>query len=471
MEHYSGKRRLLYANGHLGFSILDNIFGVYLIFFLLPPAELNMPQLVDNTPLFLGLTIVGLVIIFGRVVDSLADPLVAWWSDNARFRMGRRKFFLVTGAVPFALTSALLFFPPVAGESPMNAWYVAIVLGLYFFFYTYYMSPNLALIPEVSANHQERISVTVSQAVFSIAGAGVVLMVVPMMWEGFESAGLSTTGGFRMTMVVLAAIAALSMLLSAAPIDEKRFSKSAPAGVGLIESLKMTISNSRFITYMVATILYWFGFHVIRAIIAYYPVVLLDRPPEFQTILMVALFGMAVLFFLLLPVLSKRFTNKQLMLAGMLSFAVLMVFTLVVGRLGALRTPLAIVHMGLMGFPVAVLLVIPNAAISDLSELDGYRTGKNREAMFFGTQGLFMKVNYGIAGAITASLFAFFGKDAAEPLGVELSGPVAAVFVLAGFLLLLRYPQNRINQELAEARAAQEGSPGGASAGAGGSAE
>lgn len=452
MERFSRKRQVLYANGHLGFSILDNIFGVYLIFFLLPPAELELPQLVNNEPLFLGLTLVGLIVIFGRVIDSLADPLVAWWSDNARFRIGRRKFFLVTGAFPFAATAALLFFPPTGTVSGANAIYVAVILGLYFFFYTYYMSPNLALIPEVSKNHRERINITVMQATFSIAGAGVVLMVVPMLWQGFEGAGMSTSGSFKLTIVILAFVAMVSMLLSAAPIDEKRFSGRAPAGVGLLESIKMTLSNRRFITYMIATILYWFGFNVIRTIIAYYPVVLVGRPPEFQTILMVALFGVAVGFFLLLPVLSRRFSNKQLMLAGMLSFAVLMCFTMVVDRLGDLRSVAAIVHMGLMGFPVAVLLVIPNAAVSDLSELDGYKTGKNREAMFFGTQGLFMKVNYGIAGAITASLFSFFGKDVAEPLGVKLAGPVGAVFVLVGFIVLLRYPQTAISQELADRR-------------------
>ena len=43
MDVFSRKRRVLYANGHLGFSILDNLFGVYLIFFLIPPKELGMP--------------------------------------------------------------------------------------------------------------------------------------------------------------------------------------------------------------------------------------------------------------------------------------------------------------------------------------------------------------------------------------------------------------------------------------------
>jgi glycoside/pentoside/hexuronide:cation symporter, GPH family len=452
MDRFSRPRQLLYANGHFGFSILDNLFGVYLIFFLLPPKEIALPQLVNNEPLFLGLTLVGLIVIFGRIVDSLADPLVAWWSDNTSFRIGRRKFFLVTGALPFALMAALLFFPPVDGVSGANAWYTAIILGLYFFFYTYYMSPNLALIPEISRNHDERISITVMQAVFSIAGAGVVLIAVPMLRQGLEGAGMSTGASFRLSMVILAAVAAVSLLLSAAPIDERRFSGRAPAGVGLLESIKMTISNSRFIIYMIATILYWFGFNVIRTIIAYYPLVLLGRPPEFQTMLMVALFGTAVVFFLLLPILAKRFSNKQLMLAGMLSFAVLMTFTLFVDQFGDARSAVALVHMGLMGFPVAVLLVIPNAAIADLSELDGRKTGKNREAMFFGTQGLFMKVNYGIAGAITASLFAFFGKDVAEPLGVKMAGPVGAAFVLVGFLVLLRYPQKQISRELDQYR-------------------
>ncbi len=454
MDVFSKKRRVLYANGHLGFSILDNLFGVYLIFFLIPPKELGMPELVDNTPLFLGLTVIGIIIIFGRVIDSLADPVVAWWSDNATFKMGRRKFFLVTGAFPFALTAALLFFPPSGTAGTLNAVYIAVVLGLYFFFYTYYMSPNLALIPEVSRNHHERISITVMQAVFSIAGAGIVMMAVPMIWSAFQGAGMSMQAGFRASVVVLAFIAMVSMLLSAAPIDEKRFSGRAPAGVGLIESIKMTLSNRRFITYMIATILYWFGFNVIRATIAYYPVVLLGESPEFQSILMVALFAAAVVFFLLLPVVSKRFSNKQLMLFGMIVFAVLMAFTAVVDRFGELKTTVALVHMGLMGIPVAILLVIPNAAVSDLSELDGYKTGKNREAMFFGTQGLFMKVNYGIAGAITAGLFAVFGKDIAEPLGVKLAGPVGAIFVVIGFIVLLSYPQKTINDELAAAREA-----------------
>lgn len=452
MEHFPRWKSLVYANGHFGFSILDNLYGVYLVFFLIPPVESGMPELVNNRPLFLGITLIGIINLFGRVVDSLADPFIAWWSDNARYKLGRRKFFMLTGALPFALSAVLLFFPPTASVSGLNAWYVALMLGVFFFLYTYYMAPNLALIPELSRSVGERINLTVAQAIFSLLGAVLVMIGFPLLWQLFQGGGFSTGRSFQLTVVVLGVAAAVSMLAAALPVNEKRYSHSMPADTGLIESIKLTIRNRHFITYMIGIILYWFSFNMVRAIIAYYPVVLLGRDSSFQTLLMAALFGVAFAVFFFLPLLSRRYNNKQLVVAGMASFAALLPLTALIPLAGDHAATLAIVQLALMGFPVAILLVIPNAMVSDLSELDGYQSGRNREAMFFGTQGLFMKINYGIALAITASLFAFFGKDAARPLGVIISGPVSALFVLAGLIVFLKYPQAQIQRELAEYR-------------------
>ncbi|GAB6089249.1 MFS transporter [Spirochaeta dissipatitropha] len=452
MERFPRWRQLVYANGTLGFSIMDNIYGVYLVFFLLPPKELGMPELIDNRPLLFGITIIGIINLFGRIIDSLADPFIAWLSDNATFRIGRRKFFILTGSIPFALTGALLFFQPTTGISTANAWYTALLLGLFFFFYTWFMAPSLALIPELSRNNADRVNLTVMQAVFTLVGAIIVMIVSPIIWEAFQTAGLSVSRSFQFSMLILALIAAVSMFTSGLPVNEKRYSRGKPANVKLMESIKMTVQNRWFIIYMIGTILYWFAFNMIRAAIAYYPIVLLNRESGFQTLLMAALFGTAFIVFFFLPLLSRRFSNKQLMLAGMLSLSVGMTFTIFVPAFGEYASAAALVQMAVLGFPVSILLVIPNAAVADLSELDSFRRGINREAMFFGTQGLFMKVNYGIALAITASLFAFFGKDAAEPLGVMLTGPVGGLFVLIGFFVFRFYPQKEISRELEEFR-------------------
>lgn len=430
-ENMSALRRFAYNIGSGGFSILDNLFGIYFIFFLLPPLESGLPERVSNAPLFLGLTLTGLIVAFGRIIDSVSDPLIAYWSDSSRSKLGRRRFFLVTGALPFALVCFLLFTPPMAGASGLNAAYEFLLLGLYFFLYTYYIAPYLALIPELSRTHGQRISMTAQQALFSLLGAVVVMMGVPALWDAMAARGDGQ--GSSAFLIAVGASAALSLAFMLAPVfavDERRFSAGKPSAVPFFESIRRTISNKPFMTYILSNMMFFFAFNVIRATVAYYPVVLLGRPQSFQTLLMAALFGSAALWFVGIGVLSSRVDNKRLMASGLLCFAVLLNLSMVIGRVGDAGLALAFVQMALLGYPVAVLLVIPNAMVADLGEADALATGQRREAMFFGAQGFFMKVNLGLAAVIVSSLFSAFGKDASRPLGVELSGPIGAA--LAG---------------------------------------
>lgn len=452
MQRFEKWKQVVYGTGNGGFSILDNIFGIYFMFFLLPPKETGLPELISNEPMFMGLTIIGLIIIFGRVIDSIADPLIAYWSDRNKSRLGRRRFFLLTGALPFALFSLLLFILPDNHTSTANAIYTAVILGLYFFFYTYYMAPYLALIPELTHTHSDRIFLTVIQAFFMLIGAGIVMMGVPQIWKVIESSGVNKSDSFVYSIGIVAALGFIIAFVAGFVVDEKKYTKGEPAEVPLFESIKMTLKNKVFIFYMLPVILYWFTFHMIRSTLAYYPVVLLGKESDFQTILTVELFGGAAIFFLLISFLSKKVSNKGFMSSGLLSFSLLLIITFFINQFGEYAVLVAGIQMFLMGYPVAVLMVIPNAIVSDIAEVDGYTTGIKREAMFFGTQGLFMKVNYGIAAAIIAGLFSIFGKDLANPLGVKLSGPVAAVFAFTGFLIFFAYPQEWVSEKLKEIR-------------------
>ncbi len=463
MEKFPRWKTLVYANGYGGFSVLDNIFGIYFIFFLLPPRETGLPELISNES-FYGLTAIGLIIVFGRIIDSIADPLIAHWSDRTKSVLGRRRFFMLTGSLPFAIVSVLLFTLPDNQATTLNTVYAAVALGLYFFFYTYFMAPYLALIPELTRTHDERIFVTVIQAMFMLIGAAVIMMGVPMLWTGIEGAGVDKAAAFKISIAIAALIGFLSTFSSALVVDENRYSRGKPADIPLFESIKMTLGNSTFIYYMIPVILYWFTFHMIRSIIAYYPMVLMHSDPSMQTLLMVILFGGAAVFFAAISSLSKRFSNKALMSAGLVTFAVFLLITYVIDpfvgypfTMFGINTSWAVIiacaQMFLLGFPVAVLLIIPNAIVADISEVDSFERGVSREAMFFGTQGFFMKVNYGIASAIVAALFSLFGKDVASPMGVKLAGPVASVFALIGFLIFFKYPQEEVAEKLRVIRA------------------
>jgi len=94
------------------------------------------------------------------------------------------------------------------------------------------------------------------------------------------------------------------------------------------------------------------------------------------------------------------------------------------------------------GIPLAGLFVIPNAIIADLTDYDEMNTGQRREAMYFGAQGFCLKVTLGISTYLMTLMFEKFGNSAAEPLGVQLTGPVGGVFALLGMAAFFFFPRD-----------------------------
>ncbi|MDY6827094.1 MAG: MFS transporter [Bacillota bacterium] len=101
--------QLLYASGSAAFTILERMILLYMPFYYLPPAEYFLPDLISGQVYFGFITILGATLLAGRILDGLADPLIASLSDNNRSRFGRRKIFLLVSGVPLALFAALVF--------------------------------------------------------------------------------------------------------------------------------------------------------------------------------------------------------------------------------------------------------------------------------------------------------------------------------------------------------------------------
>jgi GPH family glycoside/pentoside/hexuronide:cation symporter len=120
MEEIKGKRFFLYNLSTAGWVLLDSIWLTFFIAFLLPPKERvaeGMIPFISNDRFFGIITVLGAVMLFGRIIDAIADPLVAYWTDRSTSRFGRRRFFLIIGGLPLAISTVLIFFPPVAHTS------------------------------------------------------------------------------------------------------------------------------------------------------------------------------------------------------------------------------------------------------------------------------------------------------------------------------------------------------------------
>jgi GPH family glycoside/pentoside/hexuronide:cation symporter len=442
MEQFKGARRLLYNASTAGWSLLDAIFLTFYVAFLLPPKEKIAEGMVPfiSNEVFLGVfTVLGLVMIFGRIVDAVADPLVAYWSDRSRSPLGRRRSFILIGIVPLAICPVLIFYPPLASTSWINGLYLALVFGVYFFAFTLYVGPYLALIPELGRNQKERLGMTTFQGYFSLIGNGIAMIGGPLLITLYMGTR-GPVGAYRLMALTLAVPGLIIASLVLFAVDEKRFSNAVPSTVPLKESFLQTIKNRAFVIYLVGNLGLWFLFNIIRASAIPVAITLVKADEAFASTMFTLFFAAAAVCFPFVNLMARRIGLKLAMILGLGSFAVLSILFGLTGLAPVSPRVWVMVVAALMGFPIAVLLVVPNVMVAQLSEADAKRTGQRREAMFFGVQGFFMKLNLGVSTAILALMYSLFGKDIADPLGVRLALVVGSVAALVGLLVMTRYP-------------------------------
>ena len=97
--------------------------------------------------------------------------------------------------------------------------------------------------------------------------------------------------------------------------------------------------------------------------------------------------------------------------------------------------------------PMAILGILPNAILADIAELDGLKTGSKREGLFYAARTLMSKLGQTVAILIFTSLL-LLGRDAANPLGIRLTGPASAIFSLLAILFFLIYNEKATLEEI-----------------------
>ncbi|HOO55323.1 MAG TPA: MFS transporter [bacterium] len=417
-----------YSSGYIGVSILDRLAVAAVIYYYLPPAEESLPQLVPKI-------VFGYIFIFGRIIDSIADPLVSYWTDKCKSKRGRRLPFMLYGGVPLALSLVLLFFQPTCGISAWNSVWLAGMLGLYFFFFTYYVCPYLALIPELSKTHKERMNTTSLQGV---------LMLIGTVIASIAFAPLAAKYGFKAMALMLGGVALIFLYMPVISIDEKKYCDATPSELNLFSSLLMTFKNKPFVIYLIGNLSFWFGFNIISSGVTYYVTVLLGIPKENTAVFMGIVFGVALIFIPVTNMIAKKIGKRKTMIAMLLIFTLVLplIFFMNAGWLPVSNLVFGYTIMGFCGVPLAGIFIVPNAIVADLTDYDEMKTGNRREAMYFGAQGLCLKITMGISTFLMTLLFSWFGNSMASPLGVQLTGPIGGLFSLIGLIAFLKFPGN-----------------------------
>ncbi len=421
--------KVIYGSGSGGYSLIDRVLITWLFYYYITSPLEGVEALMPPFAF-------GIIMFLGRAIDAVADPVIARWSDNYKGRLGRRMPFMLFSGVAYAAVFILLFYPPVAETSALNSVYLAVLLGIYFAMFTAYVTPYLAMLPELARATRDRVDLATFRAVFMLLGVGVALI---------GSGVLIDIIGFH-GMVWAMAGAGLILLYLPVLIRERDYAEAKPATLGLVDAIKTTFKNHAFIIYLIGNVTFWLGFNIITLNLPLYVTVLLRAPEGEVSIYFGLAFGVALLFFPVVNIASKKLGLKAVMMFALVGFMVLLPPFFFLGQplLGLTPEVFGYILMSLAGLPLAVIFIVPDAIVAAVSELEQKLSGQRREAMYFGAQGFILKLALGLSTLITGGLLQLFGSTVEQPLGIQLTGPVSAFFIMIGVIVFSRYPEKEV---------------------------
>ncbi|MCX7032158.1 MAG: MFS transporter [Spirochaetes bacterium] len=430
-EKLSWRAKLLYGSGDTGFSLTSTIIGVYFAVFL-----------TDVVGLAPG--VASAAIFIGRTWDYFNDPFIGYLSDRTRTRWGRRRPFLLFGALPFAVVFTLLWWRPPFSSPVALAVYYAIAYLVYDTGATFVYMPYFALTPELTPDYDERTSLTTYRMFFSIAGSLVAFTVPIAIVGAFHPENATRV----LLMGGIFGLASALPLLGVFAGTREKAEYATQEQPKVIASLLAAVKNRPFRLSLLIYLFTWMTMDLMQMIILYFVKHAMGRENQ-SDLLMGTIFGVAILSLPLWNYVARRYNKRIAYVVGVGFWAAMQMVIMTFGP----ATPLAliIVVCALAGVGVGAAHVLPWSILPDAVEYDEWKTGTRHEGTFYSLVTLAQKVASSAAVPLALLLLqvtGYVGTVETQPASAVrtiriITGPIPLVLLSLGIACAALYPIGR----------------------------
>lgn len=418
----------------LGFGIADiggNLFFTAMGFW-------TLTYLTDTV--YLAPALAGIAIMVAKIWDAVTDPIVGFLSDNTRSRFGRRRPYLLFGALPFGLSLWLFFTKPsVTGQTALF-WWALLMLCLVNTTMTLVNIPYSALTPELTSDYNEQTSLNAYRflcaGIGTIMGAVIVMPIVnifPSKALGFSVAGAAIGG----IIIITTFITFFSVRESAAP--PKNGKKKTEA---FFSAYRSVFKNSAYTVLLAVFVLHITALNFLQGMVVYYLKYIYQAEASSSTIMGLLL----VTAIVSIPVAAKCSNILGKNFSYCVGLAVLCISTMVIffigHRIGVIGLSLLFVAAGVgVGFAFATpWAMLPDAIAWQPDTV--YNEGCYYGVWTFASK-LGQAISTGVSGLILSA--AGYCADVIQPpktiFAIRfIAGPIAATMCLCGLILIHFYP-------------------------------
>lgn len=216
---------LLYALPALGTSMPNMLIALYYFMFA-------------TDVLLVSPGVLGVLLMLSRAWDAVSDPIAGYLSDRTRTRMGRRRPWMLAGALGLAVANVVLWAPPASLSGVALAVWVGFSLVLFSTASTALHVPYGALGVELCQDHHDRTRLFAYRT--SIAGLGGLLALAAFgllreaetpdqSWLGLDSRAVALGAA-----IAIAAFCTVTCIALVARVRERtEYQGRGPRGVSM----------------------------------------------------------------------------------------------------------------------------------------------------------------------------------------------------------------------------------------------
>ncbi len=424
--------KMKYGVGDFGMAVVTAMLQFSMLFYYTDVVGVN-PALA------------GTAMLVGKITwDLINDTLFGYLEDKTKSRWGKRRPYLIFGALPFALSFWGVFSIP---QGLGDVAYFFIIIGSFMLFDTFHTLTGTAysaMTAEITEDYDERTSLSTYRMVFSIigylAGAGVSGTLAGLFSTMFN---ITIHQGWSIVALVFGIFAGISMLIPGLFLKYEPAVESKPSEIPPFKSIISTFKNKPFVMYIIITSIMSISFTMVTTMLQYYITHQLDMESS-SLFVMVTMLGVLALFLVPCGILSNKIGKAKAYATGLTIASVALIFVFFMPK-GP--SPLIYVLAAIAGLGFSAQWVCPHSMIPDVIEYDELMTGERREGVYYGVHATSGKITGALASAVCGWGLEIgrYVTEGPQPDSALWSirimfALIPAIFLLICVPLLMKYP-------------------------------
>jgi Na+/melibiose symporter-like transporter len=407
-----------------------------------------------NTALSALTMVYAAFVLVGRGVDAFTDPAMGRISDLCRWKLGRRRPFLLIAAVPFGAAFALLWVDlGTASQWVMFAYYTGIYVLLSLAM-TVLSVPYLALQPEMALGYDARTSLNTYRNVGSVLGILAIGALRPLA----QALG-GGPGGFALAGTIFGVLLALPWFPVFAVTWERPEFQQRAARLSLGEGLGMVARHGTFRQLVGLYLCGRVAMDMLGAMLILYFTHFIGRTRDFEPTMVLSLCVVIVSLPFWLRIARQR-EKSRIFIAGAAWWMCCMLIMLAAGPTWPGWSLFLLMSFGAVGYAVADLM--PWSMLGEVVDEDDLASGERREGIYNGFFTFLRKLGGSIAVVLAMLLLGALGlskgeeQNAATVTAIRLlTTLVPAIFLALAIWIAHEYPLTREKHARIVARLAE----------------